>query len=162
MAEEGTPTRQAIKQPDAPENGGSLVEEYDSMRRILAELVASGVELPAGFTWTDETIGTHVGMAAKHLWRSCVLSVTAALRCFRKRPHKPLAAQDAAGGGAGSSSAVRVEDEIPAVDGVPDTEALAARGLIMPVGTWKEKWDLLILLLILYSAVVVPVRICLL
>ena len=43
---------------------------------------------------------------------------------------------------------------------MPESEALAMMGLIMPVGTWKEKWDLLILVLILYSAVVVPVRVC--
>ena len=129
------------------------------MRRILAELVASGVELPAGFTWTDETIGTHLGMAAKHLGRSCVLGVTTAMRCCRRRPAKPLASLDASGGGT-SDSANGVDSDIPTVDGVPDLEALVSRGLIMPVGTWKEKWDLLVLFLILYSAVAVPVRVC--
>ena len=136
---------------------GSLLEEYESCRRILAELVVSGIELPAGFTWADETIGTHLGMAAKHLWRSCVLSATAVLRCCGRRPARPLAMQDGAGSGVSSSTE---EGEIPTVDGVPETEALEARGLIMPMGTWKEKWDLLILALILYSAVIVPVRVC--
>jgi len=134
------------------------------MRRILAELVASGVELPAGFTWTDETVGTHLGMATKHLWRSCVIVATAASRLCRRRPTTPLAAHDAAGGGASSSSDTAgepgVDPEIPTVDGVPEVDALAERGLIMPVGTWKEKWDLVILMLIVYSAIAVPVRVC--
>ena len=140
---------------------GSLVEEYESMRRILAELVASGIELPAGFMWTDETVGTHLSMAAKHLWRSCVLCATAVVRCCRRRPQKSLASQDEAGDRVsdGNSRANLLAD-IPSVDGVPDSEALAEKGLIMPMGTWKEKWDLLILCLILYSAVVVPVRVC--
>ena len=32
--------------------------------------------------------------------------------------------------------------------------------IIMPEGTWKEKWDLMILFLILYSAAIVPIRVC--
>ena len=28
------------------------------------------------------------------------------------------------------------------------------------IGTWKEQWDLVVLVLILYSAAVVPVRVC--
>ena len=53
------------------------------------------------------------------------------------------------GGGGGSAEqrrrlhAHRVRLDL--VDGVPKADAAAARGLIMPVGTWKEKRDLLIL-----------------
>ena len=37
---------------------------------------------------------------------------------------------------------------------------LLAHATFAAIGTWKEKWDLLVLILILYSAVVVPVRVC--
>ena len=39
-------------------------------------------------------------------------------------------------------------------------ETLSAHWLIMPVGTWKEQWDVLMLSLILYSAWLVPLRVC--
>ena len=35
-----------------------FARHYRFLRRILAELVASGVDLPAGFTWTDEVRAT--------------------------------------------------------------------------------------------------------
>ena len=37
---------------------------------------------------------------------------------------------------------------------------MCIRDRIMPVGSWKEKWDLTILFLIFYSAVTVPLRVC--
>ena len=45
----------------------------------------------------------------------------------------------------------------PAVDGGP---LVAPRGILFPTGPLKERWDLLIMTLILYSATSVPVRIC--
>jgi len=46
------------------------------------------------------------------------------------------------------------------MEGAPTARSLARRGLILPVGTWKESWDLFVLALIFYSALVVPVRVC--
>ena len=40
-------------------------------------------------------------------------------------------------------------------------DALRCRGVIIPEnGSWKQKWDIVMLIVILYSAVVVPFRIC--
>ena len=46
--------------------------------------------------------------------------------------------------------------------GYEDTEARRAllRGVFLPTDKWKESWDIAILVLILYSAVFVPYRIC--
>ena len=145
--------------------GASLTEDYQKMQQALATLTAQGVELPTGYTLDDESPSTHFWLAMSHLGRCVSLGMQ---RCCGGggRPATPLASQDGSGGGA-SGSADGVDDYTPTaaydvdlVDGVPKAEAMAARGLIMPVGTWKEKWDLLILFLILYSAVVVPVRVC--
>ena len=97
-------------------------------------------------------------MAARHLGRSVVLGVMTVLRCFRRPRPVPLASLDEAGGGGESSSGEagsashkvrKGKDSGLDQDGLPDLEALAKKGLIMPSGTWKEKWDLVILLMIL-------------
>ena len=41
-----------------------------------------------------------------------------------------------------------------------NTERSECFPVIIPEGTWKEKWDVWILVLILYSAVAVPFRVC--
>lgn len=135
------------------------------MRQILSTLSARGVELPEGYTWRDESVKVHLQMAARHLGRGVVLGLMTVLRCFRRPRPMPLASLDEAGGGDESSSGGLARSNIRKTsssgldqDGVPDPEALAALGLIMPVGTWKEKWDMLILVFILYCAVIVPVR----
>jgi hypothetical protein len=140
-------------------------EEYEEMRQILSTLSARGVELPEGYTWRDESVKVHLQMAARHLGRGVVLGLMTVLRCFRRPRPMPLASLDEAGGGDESSSGGLARSNIRKTsssgldqDGVPDPEALAALGLIMPVGTWKEKWDMLILVFILYCAVIVPVR----
>ena len=40
------------------------------------------------------------------------------------------------------------------------TSAWSSEGIIVPDGTWKENWDIWILVLILYSAAIVPYRVC--
>ena len=54
----------------------------------------------------------------------------------------------------------------PAADALVPSMAPSAAGfsspvcIILPSGVWKERWDLIIMLLILYSAATVPVRVC--
>jgi CRP-like cAMP-binding protein len=49
------------------------------------------------------------------------------------------------------------EDEVDITN--PD-ELARATGVIVPTQSWKETWDVYVLMLILYSAVMVPYRIC--
>ena len=64
--------------------------------------------------------------------------------------------------------AIRKDDGADAMDTAQldvlmfdETEQVAPPTLIIPsTGSWKERWDLMILTLILYSAVVVPFRVC--
>ena len=120
------------------------------MQRLIASLAARGVELPSS-AMENESALTHLSMAMRHLLRSLGLGVGALLRCCQPRARTTFDAED--------FSQQRDMDFIT-VDGTPNASVLSERGLIMPVGTWKEKWDIVILLLILYSAIVVPVRVC--
>ena len=137
---------------------------------MLAQLAASGVQMPS--QWKQETAASHMTLALQHLRRAVIVACTwrrAARRPpLRKRTVSRLSRRSqssrlitATQGEAGQAAGSEAEDEIEMnEEGVPDVDQLAARGLIMPVGTWKEKWDLLVLLLIVYSAVVAPVRVC--
>jgi CRP-like cAMP-binding protein len=141
----------------APRDGGSasssLMEEYEEMQRTLAALAARGVELPSSGL-PDESALTHLELALRHLWRGLFVGCASALRCWQPKPHVRSAATH------DKDEFAPVGMDAVEIDGTPKAEVLSARGLIMPVGTWKEKWDICILLLILYSAIVVPVRVC--
>ena len=57
---------------------------------------------------------------------------------------------------------MQAPDEGPDDEGLeasPSASSLAARGLINTTGPWKERWDMMILSFIVYSAAVVPVRV---
>lgn len=47
------------------------------------------------------------------------------------------------------------QDDIPVGQTDPEES-----GMILPTYAWKERWDILIMFLILYSAVAVPIRVC--
>lgn len=145
-------TGKSFSEQRGPVDGatGTLMEEYEDMQRLIASLAARGVELPSS-AMENESALTHLSMAMRHLLRSLGLGVGALLRCCQPRARTTFDAED--------FSQQRDMDFIT-VDGTPNASVLSERGLIMPVGTWKEKWDIVILLLILYSAIVVPVRVC--
>ena len=138
-----------------------LVRSYEDMRERLAYLTAKGVIINAEPIWRDETLGTHCGMASKHFRRAGRLLAQAAFEWWEKLwetppPSKPpLTSQ--------YSTELQTDDPGPNEDGMegsPTVASLSRRCLIMPIGTWKEKWDLFVLTLIFYSALVVPVRVC--
>ena len=64
-----------------------------------------------------------------------------------------------AGGAKGSSARAAEPPPTPQADDVNDGEP-NLRGVFLPTHAWKEIWDLYVLVLILYSAVTVPYRIC--
>ena len=121
---------------------------------MLSHIAASGVELPDGKVW-NESSAVHVKLALRHLRRFFML-----LLCGHGPQLDPEFRVGTEGLDTGDTDdgdgEVRHNE-----DGVPDARQLARRGLIIPsTGSWKEKWDLLILLLIFYSAVTVPLRVC--
>lgn len=103
------------------------------------------------YTFGDMNAGTasdHFKMGVSHLQRSIQLLFTR---------------------GSGADDVTYVPAEKPdlaaiAIAGVPadDDESVPRRGncIIFPTDNWKEGWDLWVLLFILYSAVMVPYRIC--
>ena len=133
--------------------GDGLHEEYQELQEVLAGLAARGIEIPSR-ALENESALTHLSMAFRHVWRSITLGVGSALRCGQPTPKVSAAA------GGDTDQVMKVDLDFDSLDGVPNAETLVAKGLIMPLGTWKEKWDISILMLILYSAVVVPVRVC--
>lgn len=151
---DSTSTRLAPPRAGGTANS-SLMEDYEEMQRLLASLAARGIEVPSSGL-QNESAMTHLELALRHLWRGLLVGGAGVLRCWQPRSH-------------GDSVATDDKDDSPRriglgttteIDGTPKAEVLSAKGLIMPVGTWKENWDICILLLILYSAVVVPVRVC--
>ena len=83
----------------------------------------------------EGTSAEHFGLARSHLWRAVTIAVCGG----RKTP--AVAA--------------------PAAAPSASEPATASRGcIILPSDPWKEAWDLFILAFILYSAVMVPYRIC--
>ena len=93
------------------------------------------------------TASDHFKMGVSHLQRSIQLLFTR---------------------GSGADDVTYVPAEKPnlvavAIAGVPaDDESVPRRGncIIFPTDNWKEGWDLWVLMFILYSAVMVPYRIC--
>ena len=114
-----------------------------------------------------EMVVHHVLMAARHVCRACLLMATTAVRFLRGRNaagsddrmrdgRRASVTLDAKlGEKFGSKNPTPVDETA-----TPDPDTLFRRGLIFPIGTWKEKWDLLILMCIFFSAITVPVRMC--
>jgi hypothetical protein len=116
----------------------SAPQRFEVLREKLSQLSALG--LVPDDQWQRESPCAHLWLAWRHAARSLLLAVRAAclaLRsfvrwCTTKRPDEPE-------GSEGSEA----------------REMWEKHGLILPLGTWKEKWDLIVLALILYSAIVV-------
>ena len=128
-----------------------MVEALEEMRQMLSTLSASGTPMPSGRDWTHESAATHFGMSWQHLCRALHVSISG----WRRHGPPP-----------DSTDLNQLEETsvgVPVLtdaEGVPDERTLGRLGLIMPVGTWKEKWDLMILFLIIYAAIMVPIRVC--
>jgi CRP-like cAMP-binding protein len=149
-----------------------LLAHYEAMRSQLAKLSAMGVLEEHGKEWTAESSMAHLQMVGRHMWRFALLfaaSVVRGLRrgCFAGRAEEPLPTRLPQGKAARAEEDTGDDDDMfetaPDPDGFetnPSLASLARRGLVMPLSAWKEKWDLLILFFILYSAVVVPLRVC--
>jgi len=128
----------------------AMLDVYDEMRQMLSHITAEGNALPDGKIWQGETSGMHVRLACEHLRRFFVHLCCGAET--RLDPDYKVS----------TSGFARDDGELKHdEDGVPDVEQLARRGLILPItDSWKEKWDMLILMMILYSAAFVPLRVC--
>lgn len=106
----------------------------DALRDALHESAAEhGVE-PWDSMWQRSACG-HLSMAARHVVAAVGLG-----------PVRELASQGAHVllTSVGGRSLDRGEPE----------------GVIIPTGGWKERWDMLVLALIIYSGVMVPFRVC--
>ena len=143
------------------------------MRVQLAQLSAAGkLDELTTRSWRSETAREHLRLTERHLRRFYVLTAAAAYRCFtcRWRP------SNSEGGGTSTRAGYQrmddggddaeldqFADQGPDENGLesnPSVAALWKRWLIMPIGSWKEKWDLVVLFMIFYSAVTVPLRVC--
>lgn len=106
--------------------------------------------------------GDHFALAAHHTRQGIMMLLSS---CYREPPPSP-----------GGSSPV-VKRSSGTVPGSPDAGGQAIddddedeeeqmkrivreAGVIIPTDPWKERWDVLILVMIIYSAIVVPYRIC--
>ena len=144
-------------------NKAEMLARYEAMRAQLTQLAATGV-LDDSARFRTETPSDHLRMAARHLRRVCMLSAVAIVSRLRNRPspaseggYRRLDDEHADGEVGDGDPSVDIS---PALDSSPDLRTLGKHGLIMPTDSLKQKWDLLILVLILYSAAVVPLRVC--
>jgi hypothetical protein len=116
------------------------------------------------------TPSDHFALSAHHFKQGVKLLITS---CFSPSPPPPpLPSASPAGrrkpvAGIKPMSASRADKAGAAAadDDEEDEEEVMKRivreaGVIIPTDPWKEKWDVMILVMILYSAIVVPYRIC--
>ena len=168
-----------------PNVDAQMVTRYEVLREYMAQLSAIGV-IDEHLYEDRDSLAVHAVMAARHLRRACALALASLLQFVSgSPPSEPRDQQQAipasssrrgpvvggsprrgpvnsAASGASALPDQSLDDgpDESGLEGSPTPASLARRGLIMPIGTWKEKWDLLILFLIVYSAVVVPIRVC--
>ena len=102
------------------------------MRERMDQLAALGLldKVP----WEHEALSNHLSMVARHVARACALVVINAARTLSGK----------------SSDRLTMTDE---------EREMAEKCLTNPTGKLKERWDVIILLSICYSAVVVPFRV---
>lgn len=128
-----TRERGVQKQPEFEQRA-----RYQAMRERFDQLAALG--LLDRSPWERETFSSHLGLAAKHAQRACSLAVTrmvqACCQCCRSKSS---------------------QDNTPPLS--EEDREISEKRLLLPTGRLKEKWDVLILLCICYSAVVVPFRV---
>jgi hypothetical protein len=121
---------------------------FEEVREVLTQLMSEGVALRVG-PWQHESVGVHLKLMVAHLWRAFLVWVCpVAWRLTREDPRRR------------TRSIAEGTEILTDEEGVPDAHSLSKRWLIMPVGTWKEKWDLTILGCIVYSSIAAPVRVC--
>lgn len=103
---------------------------------------------------TDEFAEMHAGTAADHYMlgmshiKHAIKLTIFGSSAGGSRPHTGADVQDR-----GANDDVLGEPEVKATKSVTN-------GVFLPIHAWKELWDLWVLMLILYSAVMVPYRIC--
>ena len=95
------------------------------------------------------------GAALVHVC-GCMLAMLRCLFCCNANPANSATTDSSSGNGKYRQASLIIhKEDIEDERGAPD------RCIIVPVpGHWKEKWDLLVMVLIIYSAVMVPVRVC--
>lgn len=157
----------------AARSDAELLAQYEAMRVQLSKLGAAGVLDEHRKVWHDESYSTHLHLMVSHLQRFCMLVATGFAQCIRcglggvqdghAENTTPIGSTSPRKRAEEAAVSDYTFDTGPNEDGFepnPSVASLEARGLIMPVGSWKEKWDLTILFLIFYSAVTVPLRVC--
>ena len=133
------PSNTFLSRPKHPvRNGGATAdvrETYEEMRRMLCELSARGVDMPARHR-QYETCGMHLRLMLQHIGRAIRISLCPSSWRSRKSitnmsvPHR-----------SSSSSTLDNGTEVELnEDRLPNADVLALWWLIMPVGTWKEKY----------------------
>ena len=115
-----------------PSLSPSLSEPSDNNKQHYTGLIESG------------TFGDHMSLARQHFCHA----FCSALRCWQ--PHRNRRGSEDMTGGFVNDDEEEEESTRSARDAC----------VFLPTDTWKERWDILILLFILYSAVTVPYRIC--
>ena len=119
-------------------------EAYDEMHDILSALHVAQVDLP-GNPWRQVKCWDHLKYFWKHMCRAIyVCIVPASSRHFGK---------------SGDELDDGTEYETDS-EGAPHERELRSRCLVLPTSFWREWWDLLLLALIVYSAFMVPLRVC--
>jgi|LauGreDrversion2_2_1035103.scaffolds.fasta_scaffold04374_2 CRP-like cAMP-binding protein len=103
------------------------------------------------------TASDHFALGWAHIWRGVRLSVGCLQSASAVHPKSNIY-----DGKKGFQVATQGEEENPLSDDyLPDDQVhLPKNGVFLPTRPWKESWDMLILVMIMYSAIMVPFRIC--
>ena len=136
----------------------------------MSQLAAMGLIDEEGRpTWQQESRIEHLRLALSHACRAMFLAMTSflsLLNCCRRRREPEVQPFQLPANAPTSASIHRNENgknlengESGECEQEPTASELADRCLIIPGAPGKERWDLLILFCILYSAVVVPFRV---
>lgn len=96
------------------------------------------------------TPSDHFGLAAQHVLEGFSQMFQQMCSCC----------QSASGPGAQSPGHAVLQDDDDDDDDVAIRRQARIAGIILPTDPWKETWDVVILMLIIYSAIMVPYRIC--
>ena len=130
----------------------------------LSAVAASCMELvrqtadPADQLLMAGTASDHFALGWAHIWRGVRLS----LGCSQSASAVHTKSSNIYDGKKGFQVATQGEEENPLSDDyLPDDQVhLPKNGVFLPTQPWKESWDMLVLVMIMYSAIMVPFRIC--
>ena len=167
------PPAVAVTSPAMPKEMSDILQQAGALRTPLrARRNQANVE---GDEAADEdgdlrvgTASDHLHLCARHAGRAFTLLVhQICCCCLGERASTATSTHDRAdgpvpaSGGGGHAGDDEDEEDLFGVDAEELLRLEARRAcLILPIDPWKEMWDVGVLTLIIYSAVMVPYRIC--